>query len=308
VFGLKVIILQTKRLNMTNEVTGTGHIPDIGESISTLEKEGKVVYEDITEKEVENLIENAAEAEEGINFVENHEHEQKEISERVPQKINRAQVEGDGRMGEEPRQFQRSLEASIRDAQEAQENLSERDIADISEALAKENNAWVDMRDLDTLGTPLSSGVENDVYIQDRTGFVYKVNNLSTSKGSIKTFIDRLNHTNKLFLSESYELVGFTGFGNGSVYPIVKQRFVSDATFATKEQIGDYMQSLGFDSTGKEGEYTNGEYVVSDARPRNVLVSKQGNVYVIDADVKKQNPPHRPIFRSREGGKERRKK
>ena len=278
------------------EVTGTGHILDTGEAIYDLEKEGKVAYEDITEKELKNLIENVAQAEESTNFVENNNHGQKEVSERVPQEDNRSRTERDERMGEEAHQLQRSLEASIRDAQEAQGNLSERNIADISEALAKENNAWVDMGDLGTLGTPLSSGVENDVYIQEGTGFVYKVNNLSTSKGNIKTFLDRLNHTNKIFPLGEYELVGFAGFGNGSVYPIVKQRFVSDATFATKEQIDNYMQSLGLKSTSKEGEYTNGEYVVSDVRPRNVLVSKQGNIYVIDADVKKAEPTPTDIF------------
>jgi len=38
------------------EVTGTGHILDTGEAIYTLEKEGKVAYEDITEGELKELI------------------------------------------------------------------------------------------------------------------------------------------------------------------------------------------------------------------------------------------------------------
>ncbi len=54
------------------EVAGTGHILDTGEAIYDLEKEGKVAYEDITEKELKNLIENVAQAEESTNFVENN--------------------------------------------------------------------------------------------------------------------------------------------------------------------------------------------------------------------------------------------
>ena len=138
------------------------------------------------------------------------------------------------------------------------------------------------MTDVFNLGIPGPSGNENDTYIGD-DGYVYKVNNLMNSK-SIVPLLERLALHNQYFPNSAYELVGFTGFDGGSVYPVVRQRYVSDASPASTEEIDAYMRSLGFAPTGREAEYSNSEVTISDLRPRNVLKSESGNIYVIDAE------------------------
>jgi len=60
---------------------------------------------------------------------------------------------------------------------------------------------------------------------------------------------------------------------------------IDNARFATDEEIASYLSLRGFQPTGKDGEYTDGSYLISDARPKNVLVSESGATFVIDADV-----------------------
>ena len=206
------------------------------------------------------------------------------ISERISQADSGAQDGESSEVVKEPHFSQGGFESSVRDAQAHKGELSEREIADIAEAYAKEANSWVPLPDQPKLGTPLPSGVECEVYYNELDGFVYKVNNLSLSK-NILSFLERINLHNKLFPETQYELIGFSGFSNGSVYPIVRQRFIPNAEFATPEEIDSYMRSLGFEKTSKEAEYSNGEYVVSDLRPRNVLKDADGDIYVIDAGL-----------------------
>lgn len=206
------------------------------------------------------------------------------ISERISQADSGAQDGESSEVVKEPHFSQGGFESSLRDAQAHKGELSEREIADIAEAYAKDANSWVPLPDQPKLGTPLPSGVESEVYYNELDGFVYKVNNLSLSK-NILSFLERINLHNKLFPETQYELIGFSGFGNGSVYPIVRQRFIPNAEFATPEEIDSYMRSLGFEKTSKEAEYSNGEYVVSDLRPRNALKDSDGDIYVVDAGL-----------------------
>jgi hypothetical protein len=45
------------------------------------------------------------------------------------------------------------------------------------------------------------------------------------------------------------------------------------------------MSALGFEKEGGAGRFSNGEYMVWDVLPRNVLVDKDGDMYVIDAEI-----------------------
>ena len=46
------------------------------------------------------------------------------------------------------------------------------------------------------------------------------------------------------------------------------------------------MAALGFSSTPVNGRYTNGEFEVWDLLPRNVLKDSEGDIFVIDAEIK----------------------
>ena len=176
-----------------------------------------------------------------------------------------------------------------RNAQSNSTTLSERRLIDIdnstAENLAKEKNLWIDFSEVLTLGTPAPSGVENDVYLNKQGNFVYKVNNLMTSR-CVSDFLQRIMLHNSIFPQTGYELYGFTGFGNGNVYPILKQNYIFDAEYATPIEIDTYMSALDFEKVD-EATFTNGEIFVSDLHPRNVLKDKDGDLYVVNAEFKK---------------------
>ena len=52
--------------------------------------------------------------------------------------------------------------------------------------------------------------------------------------------------------------------------------------------IDTYMSALGFTKENDEGRYSNGTYLVWDVLPRNVLVDADGDMYVVDAEIKRQ--------------------
>lgn len=151
-----------------------------------------------------------------------------------------------------------------------------------AEALAKELGLWMSYADALALGNPYPSGMENDVFLDTTTHTVVKINNLMTSHTVLRLF-DRLMLHNEIFPQTAYTLVGFTGFGGGRVYPILRQPFVPQATYATHGEILDYMESLGFTADG-EARFVNERYVITDLRPRNVLKGEYQTLFVVDAD------------------------
>lgn len=158
---------------------------------------------------------------------------------------------------------------------------------------AKENNLWVD--DLYDLGLPYQGGGnENTLALNTENGKLYKSNNLSNSDFLISNLIEQTLLHNALFPNTKYTLEGFTGFENGNSAPFVEvilsQNFIPNTQQASIEEIEDYMSSLGFKKI-TNSSFTNGDITVSDLHPRNVLKSKQGNIYVIDDIIRKNNVP-----------------
>ena len=83
----------------------------------------------------------------------------------------------------------------------------------------------------------------------------------------------------------AYSLYGFTGFDGRTIMPVLQQRLVKDAIPATPIEIETYMAALGFIKKNNEGRYANGEYEVWDLVPRNVLKDKDGDIFIIDAEI-----------------------
>ena len=153
------------------------------------------------------------------------------------------------------------------------------------ETYAKESGQWLDYTgDVMQLGEPGPSGNENDTYISPTENAIYKVNNLMNSK-DISSLLEKVALHNRYFPNTTYELAGFTGFGRGNIYPVLKQDLIHNAEYATPEEIDSYMRSLGFEPTD-EYEYSNNEVTISDLRPRNVLKDADGDIYVVDAEFK----------------------
>ena len=175
-------------------------------------------------------------------------------------------------------------EAQLRDSQSDVNHLEiEQRVA---EQYAKENGMWLPISDVFDLGVPGPSGNENDTYVSN--DIIYKVNNLLNT-GSILRLLDRMIWHNNLFYDTAYTLHAFTGFDGRTIMPVLKQQLVKNATPATSIEIETYMAAIGFAKTNDEGRYANEEYEVWDLVPRNVLVDKDGDMYIVDAEIKRIN-------------------
>ena len=152
----------------------------------------------------------------------------------------------------------------------------------ITEQFAKSNGMWIPLDSIFDLGVPGPSGNENDTYVADN--IIFKVNNLFNT-GSIFGLLSKILLHNKIFPNTAYKLYGFTGYDGRSVMPVLQQNRVSNAQPATQVMIDTYMSALGFSKLNSEGKYSNGQYVVWDIVPRNVLTDHDGDMYVVDAEI-----------------------
>lgn len=152
-----------------------------------------------------------------------------------------------------------------------------------AEQMAKSQGFWIPMMDIFNLGIPGPSGNENDTYVGERV--IYKVNNLLNS-GSIAGLFRKILMHNILFPDTAYSFYGFAGFDGRTIQPVIVQPRISDAHPATKIQIDTYMAALGFEKTTQDGHYKNSQYEVWDLVPRNVLIDNEGDIYVVDAEIK----------------------
>ena len=91
---------------------------------------------------------------------------------------------------------------------------------------------------------------------------------------------------NQIFPETSYCFHGFAGFDGRTVQPVIRQPRVADAHPATMVMIETYMAALGFEKSTNEGRFTNGRYEVWDVVPRNALVDAEGDIFVVDAEIK----------------------
>lgn len=155
----------------------------------------------------------------------------------------------------------------------------------IAEQYAKSNGLWIPMDIIFDLGIPGPSGNENDTYVAKDT--IYKVNNLLNSGGICK-LLDKILLHNLIFPNTAYRLHGFTGYDGRTIMPVLEQERICEAQPATQIMIDTYMSALGFEKEGDTGRFSNNEYVVWDVVSRNVLVDKDGDMYVIDAELAKK--------------------
>ena len=116
------------------------------------------------------------------------------------------------------------------------------------ERYAKEHDCWLPMEHVFELGVPGPSGNENDT---------------------------------------AYILYGFAGFDGRTVQPVLRQKRIANARPATQVMIDTYMAALGFTKTDREGRFTNGIYEAWDLLPRNVLIDEEGDLYVVDTEIRR---------------------
>ena len=152
----------------------------------------------------------------------------------------------------------------------------------IAEDYAKDMGIWIPMSEIISFGVPGPSGNENDIYVSEDT--VFKVNNLLNSQ-SIISLLERIVYHNIIFPETFYYFIGFTGYEGRSIMPVLRQDLVKDAYPATSVEIDTYMSAIGFNKLS-EGKYHNELFLVWDILPRNVLKDNEGDIYVVDAEIK----------------------
>ena len=112
------------------------------------------------------------------------------------------------------------------------------------------------------------------------------MNTLMHVGGNLIKLLERVEHYNYLFPHIALQFVGFHVMSEDNAYPIFAQPFVDNVRFATQTEILSYMKSRGFELQEKDGVFSDGKYVLSDIKPKNVLASEDGlAIFVIDADV-----------------------
>ncbi len=207
-----------------------------------------------------------------------------DISQPVPQGGNGAQDAENSRIAAIADELDRLCaihEAQLRDSQADVSHFEVEQRA--AEQMAKAGGYWIPMMDIFDLGVPGPSGNENDTYVADN--IIYKVNNLLNS-GSIVALLKKILMHNLLFPDTAYSFYGFAGFDGRTVQPVITQPRIADAHPATQIMIDTYMAALGFENTTQEGHFSNGAYEVWDLVPRNVLVDDEGDIFVVDAEIK----------------------
>lgn len=72
--------------------------------------------------------------------------------------------------------------------------------------------------------------------------------------------------------------------------PILRQDLIKKASPATSIEIDTYMSAIGFSKNTVDGKFENNSFKVWDVVPRNVLKDKDGDIYVIDAEIELKTP------------------
>ena len=207
-----------------------------------------------------------------------------DIFESVSQRVDGEETVENSRIREVAHELHRRCqlyEAQLRDGEKyvSRFEVEQR----VSELYAREKGMWLTMSDVFDLGVPGPSGNENDTYVSN--DIIYKVNNLLNSGGILNLFAKLFMHNN-LFYDTCYSLYGFTGFEGRSVMPVFKQPLIRNARPATPVEIDTYMAALGFLKLNDKGRFSNDVYEVWDVVPRNVLKDEEGDIYIVDAEIK----------------------
>jgi len=206
-----------------------------------------------------------------------------DILKSISQRSSGAETEENRRILEITAELNRRCQLYEAQLRDSKEHVSPLEVEQrVAEQYAIENGMWLPMEDIFDLGVPGPSGNENDTYVSN--DIIYKVNNLLNSGSIIRLFEKILLH-NILFYDTAYNLHAFTGFQGRTVMPVLRQRLVKNSLPATPVEIETYMAAIGF--TKKEsGRFINEDYEAWDLVPRNVLRDKDGDLFIIDAEIK----------------------
>ena len=148
---------------------------------------------------------------------------------------------------------------------------------------AQEQGCWFDDRNL--FGDYIDRGSENEVYLSRDGNEIIKLNDFRYSDDNLTPFFERIYAHNRYFDACPYRMIGFAENSDGNVCAVLVQPYIDDARLATREEIHEEFQRLGFQPEDGGAYYTNGQHDIFDAVDGNVLVGGDGHMYFIDTII-----------------------
>ena len=215
------------------------------------------------------------------------------ISKRLPTRALQ-KMRGGERTGSVDALFSRICESTVgKDGKALPRAERERAIEEKKKELLKKwaiatGNWHTDVSDFSDGKEPIGSGTDSDVYLSKDGKSVIKVSKGKPYGKRFRPDVDNVALFNTVFPGSRYTIEGY-GEIDGKFVRFLKQPFVdfSDSTPLTEGERVAYMEKLGFKPINKENTaFSNGEIIASDLQKSNIVKDKQGNVRVIDADMK----------------------
>ena len=215
------------------------------------------------------------------------------ISKRLPTRALQ-KMRGGERTGSIDALFSRICESTVgKDGKTLPRAERERAIEEKKKELLKKwaiatGNWHTDVSDFSDGKEPIGSGTDSDVYLSKDGKSVIKVSKGKPYGKRFRPDVDNVALFNTVFPGSRYTIEGY-GEIDGKFVRFLKQPFVdfSDSTPLTEGERVAYMEKLGFKPINKENTaFSNGEIVASDLQKSNVVRDRNGNVRVIDADMK----------------------
>ena len=160
----------------------------------------------------------------------------------------------------------------------------------IIENWARSVQCWYD--DVDTyltklLGSQLAEGGEAHVFqygynILKSIGLDYYIQPILA--------LDRISLHNTFFPETKLSVVGFGRLKTGEFQIIVRQPYIQGCQMSDKE-IAVFAQEIGFSIVNPiNWTYATPDIYLSDLHDENVIMSKDGNIFVVDCDIRINTP------------------
>ncbi len=215
---------------------------------------------------------------------------QYKISERLPDSWGRGSRKRDKVLGT-TLCLNRMAEAAVRGTEKADAQTARKKVNQAAQQLledwAKATGYWFDADRIaslvETTEDPVS-GSDSKVYIDKDGVSVIKASHGKPDKRMFAPDRDFVAIFNDVFPDVAYELLGFGRDEDGEFFYVTRQQFIFGRQ-ATQDEIQAYMESKGFKQRKKNFDtFYNDDYIISDLKWGNVLVTPEGSVAVIDAD------------------------
>ena len=262
---------------------------ELEEKLSNAKRETKELYEKVLSGESDDLT--LQSINEYIDHATNRNRFYRPLSQRLPEGALLS-LQGYGRTNEVDALYSRICESAVakngRVSAEGRRRVEAKK-EELLEKWAKAAGKWHEsIADFTDNTTPVKSGTDSDVYLSNDGKTVIKASKGKFDNRKFPSDVDQVALFNYVFPHSAYRILGY-GRMNGRFVKFLQQDFVdfSTSTPLTAEERVEFMHKIGFEPRNEEKTvFSNGKIVVSDLQKSNIVRDADGNVRVIDADVK----------------------